>query len=154
MNMLGYDSRHEPFTYQAWQHFTSTRTQQDLCDFWLDLIFLSLCFKINWNVSLKLATWTGRLGSKSSQWSKHQLVPRMEHQGNLLAGQKEWPALKKAIINTRNTRKDKGRLKIPRVSIINSFHIMKNFALIIILLNFLIYEEQTFGNFQLFDFLT
>ena len=41
-----------------------------------------------------------------------------------------------------------------RVSILNSFHIIKIFAIIIILLNFLIYEKQTFRNIQIFNFLT
>ena len=27
MNKLGYDSQHEPFTYQAWRHFTNMRIQ-------------------------------------------------------------------------------------------------------------------------------
>ena len=31
---------------------------------------------------------------------------------------------------------------------------MKTFAIIIIILDFLIYEKQTFGNIQIFDFLT
>ena len=43
---------------------------------------------------------------------------------------------------------------LPRVSRLNSFHIMKTFAIIIIILDFLIYEKQTFRNIQIFNFLT